>query len=59
MSKLINIFGRISTSISDKQRSEMINLAKYFHLQELSAFPIINCLGYKISIIILNIIIII
>ena len=35
--ELASIFGGISTSILDKQRSEVANLAKYVHLEELCA----------------------
>ena len=41
MSGLTYIFGRISTSIGDQQRSKVANLAKYGHLQEVGTFPII------------------
>ena len=40
MFEIINILGRISTSILDKQRNEVANLAKYIHLQGLCTFQI-------------------
>ena len=41
MSKLTKIFGRISTSISNRQRIEVVNMAKYVHLQYVGTFKII------------------
>jgi hypothetical protein len=41
MSELTYIFGRISSSIGDKQRNKVANLAKYVHLQEVGTFQII------------------
>ena len=38
--EITNTFGRISTSILDKQRNEVANLAKYDHLQGLCIFQI-------------------
>ena len=40
MFEITNIFGRVSTSILDKQRNEVANLAKYVHLQGLCTFQI-------------------
>ena len=40
MFKITNIYGRISTSILGKQRKEVVNLAKYVHLQGLCTFQI-------------------
>ena len=40
MFEITNIFGRISTSILDKQRNEVANLAKCVHLQGLCTFQI-------------------
>ena len=49
MSELTYIFGRISTSIGDKQRCKVANLAKYVHLQEVCTFQIIiSVINYKL-----------
>ena len=40
MFEITDIFGRISTSILDKQRDEAVNLAKHVHLQGLCTFQI-------------------
>ena len=40
MFEITNIFGKISTSILDKQRNEVANLAKYVHMQGLCTFQI-------------------
>ena len=40
MFEITNIFGKISTSILDKQRNEVANLAKYVYLQGLCTFQI-------------------
>ena len=40
MFEITNIVGRISTSILDKQRSEVANLAKYIHWRGLCTFQI-------------------
>ena len=40
MPELICIFGRISTSIGDKQQSKVADLAKYVHLPDVGAFQV-------------------
>ena len=40
MFEITNLLGRISTSILDKQRNEVANLAKHVHLQGLCTFSI-------------------
>ena len=41
MFELTYIIGKISTSIGDKHRSKVTNLAEYVHLQEVGTFQIV------------------